>query len=106
MKIRLKELLEEKCIRPEKFAKMMDCTLATVYNIMSEKTSASVRQIKKMAVLLGVNEWELLYSKEELMYEVEALKKKDKTLSICQCPKCGAFLRLTAVSPSKQLGNN
>lgn len=101
MEIRLKELLEEKFIRPEKFAKMMGCTLATVYNIQSGKTSASIRQIKQMAKLLNVPEWELIYSKEEMMQAVAELKHKDKNLSVCQCPKCGAFLRLTAVSAPK-----
>jgi len=101
MEIRLKELLEEKSIRPEKFAKMMGCTMATVYNITSHKVSPSVKQIKLMAKLLEVPEWELLYSKEEMLQEVSDLKKKDKSLSVCQCPKCGAFLRLTAVSSPK-----
>ena len=81
MRLRIKELMEVKGITSASIAEKVGIHKVSVSNIINGKINPSTETLDKVANALGVQVWELLVSKEEVM-------EQDKNAIVC--PKCGA----------------
>ena len=81
MKLRIKELMEEKGVTSASIATIVGIHKVSVSNIINGKINPSAETLEKFAEALGVEMWELFASKEEIV-------NKDKNTIVC--PKCGA----------------
>ena len=81
MRLRIKELMEEKGVTSASVAAIVGIHKVSVSNIINGKINPSAETLGKFAEALGVEMWELFASKEEIV-------NKDKNTIVC--PKCGA----------------
>ena len=81
MKLRIKEIMEAKGVTSVSIAEKVGIHKVSVSNIINGKINPSTETLDKFAEALGVEAWELLISKKEII-------EQDKNV-IC-CPKCGA----------------
>ena len=81
MRLRIKELMEEKGVTSASVATIVGIHKVSVSNIINGKINPSAETLEKFAEALGVEMWELFASKEEIV-------NKDKNTIVC--PKCGA----------------
>ena len=81
MKLRIKEIMEEKGVTSVSLAEAVGIHKVSVSNIINGKINPSAETLEKIAEALGVEMWELFASKEEIV-------NKDK--NVIYCPKCGA----------------
>ena len=81
MRLRIKELMEEKGVTSASVAAIVGIHKVSVSNIINGKINPSAETLEKFAEALGVEMWELFASKEEIV-------NKDK--NTIRCPKCGA----------------
>ncbi len=79
--MRIKELIKEKGFTQKEFADKLGMTTVGLSQILSGKPSYTT--LEKIASALGVEIWELLVSKEEIIGKQEA---KSPTII---CPNCG-----------------
>lgn len=85
MRLRIKELMEEKGVTSASVAAIVGIHKVSVSNIINGKINPSAETLEKFAEALGVEMWELFASKEEIV-------NKDKNTIFC--PKCGARFEL------------
>lgn len=88
MKLKLKEIMQEKGVTSVALAEKIGVSKVTISNLINNKTMPSLSTLETIAEALNVPVWQLLVSKEEVQTD------KDGTLS---CPKCGTKLELKAV---------
>lgn len=81
MKVRIREIMSEKGITSVELAEKIGVSKATISNLINNKTMPSIDTLGKIAVALGVPDWQLFASKEEVIN-----KSKDNSLT---CPYCG-----------------
>ena len=81
MKLRIKEIMEAKGVTSVSIAEKVGIHKVSVSNIINGKINPSTETLDKFAEALGVEAWELLISKEEII-------EQDK--NTITCPKCGA----------------
>lgn len=79
--MRIKELIKEKGFTQKEFADKLGMTTVGLSQILSGKPSYTT--LEKIASALGVEIWELLVSKEEIIG-----KQETKSPTII-CPNCG-----------------
>lgn len=79
--MRIKELIKEKGFTQKEFADKLGMTTVGLSQILSGKPSYTT--LEKIASALGVEVWELLVSREEIIGKQEA---KPPTII---CPNCG-----------------
>lgn len=79
--MRIKELIKEKGFTQKEFADKLGMTTVGLSQILSGKPSYTT--LEKIASALGVEVWELLVSREEIIGKQEA---KSPTII---CPNCG-----------------
>lgn len=85
MKVRIKEIMQQKGITSVALSEMMGISKATVSNLINNKTMPSIDTLGKIAEVLDVPNWQLFASEEEVF--------GDSKNSIT-CPKCGARFKL------------
>ena len=85
MKLRIKELMEEKGVTSVSMATYIGIHKVSFSNIINGKINPSAETLEKIAEALGVEMWELFASKEEIV-------NQDK--NTITCPKCGAKFEL------------
>lgn len=85
MKLRIKEIMQEKGVTSASLSTMIGIHKVSVSNIINGKLNPSAETLERIAEALGVEMWELFASKEEIM-------EQDKNTIIC--PKCGAKFEL------------
>lgn len=85
MKVRIKEIMQQKGITSVALSEMMGISKATVSNLINNKTMPSIDTLGKIAEALDVPNWQLFASEEEVF--------GDSKNSIT-CPKCGARFKL------------
>ncbi|MBQ8520017.1 MAG: helix-turn-helix transcriptional regulator [Bacteroides sp.] len=85
MKLRIKELMEEKGVTSVSMATSIGIHKVSFSNIINGKINPSAETLEKIAEALGVEMWELFASKEEIV-------NQDK--NTITCPKCGAKFEL------------
>ena len=81
MKLRIKEIMEAKGVTSVSIAEKVGIHKVSVSNIINGKINPSTETLDKFAEALGVEAWELLVSKEEI------IEQEKNTIT---CPKCGA----------------
>ena len=79
--MRIKELIKEKGYTQKEFADKLGMTTVGLSQILSGKPSYTT--LEKIASALGVEVWELLVSREDIIGQQEA---KSPTII---CPNCG-----------------
>lgn len=82
---RIKELIKERGMTQEQFARKLGLSRITVVKTLSG--NPSVETLKKMANVLDVPMWQLFATKEEVIGEEQG----ENTIT---CPKCGARFKL------------
>jgi transcriptional regulator with XRE-family HTH domain len=80
MKLRIKEIMEEKGVTSVSLAEAVGIHKVSVSNIINGKINPSAETLEKIAEALGVEMWELFASKEDVM------KQNKNTIP---CPYCG-----------------
>ena len=85
MKLRIKELMEEKGVTSISMAAAIGVHKVSFSNIINGKINPSAETLEKIAEALGVEMWELFKSKTELVGQITEESKNTIT-----CPKCGA----------------
>lgn len=83
MKVRIREIMSEKGITSVELADKIGVSKATISNLINNKTMPSIDTLGKIAIALGVPDWQLFASKEEA---AEDVKEESNVLT---CPKCG-----------------
>lgn len=84
MKLRIKEIMQEKGVTSASLSTMVGIHKVSVSNIINGKLNPSTETLEKIAEALGVEMWELFKSKSELVEEITEEAKNTIT-----CPKCG-----------------
>ena len=84
MKLRIKEIMQEKGVTSASLSTMVGIHKVSVSNIINGKLNPSTETLEKIAEALGVEMWELFKSKSEIMEEIEEEKK-----NTVPCPYCG-----------------
>lgn len=84
--MRIKELIKEKGYTQKEFAEKLGMTTVGLAQIIAGKPSYTT--LEKIADALGVEVWELLISKEEVV-------GKNDTVSLT-CPHCGKSINIKA----------
>lgn len=87
--MRIKELIKEKGFTQKDFAEKLGMTTQGLTQIMVGKPSLTT--MEKIASALGVEVWELLISRDEVV-SAEATHQKDNNSIIC--PHCGRSIRI------------
>lgn len=85
MKIRIKDILQEKGLTSVAFSKMLGVSEVTISNLINGKTMPSLNTLEHAAKLLGVPMWQLFADPSEIL-------TKDST-SIT-CPHCGKEIKI------------
>lgn len=85
MRLRIKELMEEKGVTSASIATIVGIHKVSVSNIINGKINPSAETLEKFAEALEVEMWELFKSKSEIVEEITEERKNTIT-----CPKCGA----------------
>lgn len=85
MKLRIKEIMEEKGLTSVSVAAAIGVHKVSFSNIINGKINPSVETLERIAEALEVEMWELFASKEEIV---------DKDKNTITCPKCGARFEL------------
>lgn len=84
MKLRIKEIMQEKGVTSASLSTMVGIHKVSVSNIINGKLNPSTETLEKIAEALGVEMWELFKSKSEIVEEIEEEKK-----NTVPCPYCG-----------------
>ena len=84
MKLRIKELMEEKGVTSVSMAAAIGVHKVSFSNIINGKINPSAETLEKIADALGVEMWELFKSKNEIASEIAEEKK-----NAIPCPYCG-----------------
>lgn len=87
--MRIKEVIKEKGLTQKELADKLGMTTVGLSQILGGKPSYTT--LEKIAAALGVEVWELLVSKEEV---IGANGSKDSTT--ITCPNCGAQITIKA----------
>lgn len=82
MKIRIKEIMQEKGISSVVLAERIGVSKVTVSNLINDKTMPSLKTMEDVAKALNVPMWQLFASPEEV---------GSNTFT---CPKCGMKFKL------------
>ncbi len=85
MEVRIKEIMQQKGITSVALAEKIGISKATVSNLINNKTMPSIDTLGKIAEALGVPNWQLFASEEEVLEEFK---------DTITCPKCGARFKL------------
>ena len=85
MKVRIKEIMQQKGITSVALSEMMGISKATVSNLINNKTMPSIDTLGKIAEVLDVPSWQLFASEEEVFGDSK---------NYITCPKCGARFKL------------
>ena len=89
MKVRIKEIMSEKGITSVELAEKIGVSKATISNLINNKTMPSIETLGKIATALGVPDWQLFASKEDVLSD-NCIEDKN----VIVCPKCGAKFEL------------
>ena len=87
--MRIKELIKEKGFTQKDFAEKLGMTTQGLTQIMVGKPSLTT--MEKIASALGVEVWELLISRDEVV-SAEATHQQENNGIIC--PHCGRHIRI------------
>lgn len=85
MEVRIKEIMQQKGITSVALAEKIGISKATVSNLINNKTMPSIDTLGKIAEALGVPNWQLFASEEEVFEDCK---------THITCPKCGARFKL------------
>ena len=89
MKLRIKEIMQEKGVTSASLSTMVGIHKVSVSNIINGKLNPSTETLEKIAEALGVEMWELFKSKSELVEEIT-----EETKNTITCPKCGTRFKM------------
>lgn len=84
MKLRIKEIMEERNITSASIAAAIGIHKVSVSNIINGKLNPSAETLERFADALEVEMWELFKSKDEIVSD--AIQQNKNTIT---CPKCG-----------------
>jgi len=90
MKLRIKEIMQEKGVTSANLSTMIGIHKVSVSNIINGKINPSAETLEKIAEALGVEMWELFKSKSEIVEEIEEEKK-----NTVPCPYCGRDINVS-----------
>ena len=90
LKSRVKDLVSERKITLKKLAADMGISTVWLNNILNDDDRMSLRHLKRIAEILDVDLWELLYDKEDL---VSSIKNENVGFQV-RCPYCHRVLTL------------
>ena len=90
MKLRIKEIMQEKGVTSASLSTMIGIHKVSVSNIINGKLNPSAETLEKIAEALGVEMWELFKSKSEIVEEIAEEKK-----NTVPCPYCGRDINVS-----------
>lgn len=90
MKLRIKEIMQEKGVTSASLSTMIGIHKVSVSNIINGKINPSAETLEKIAEALGVEMWELFKSKSEIVEEIAEEKK-----NTVPCPYCGRDINVS-----------
>ncbi|MBO5080474.1 MAG: helix-turn-helix transcriptional regulator [Bacteroidaceae bacterium] len=96
MKLRIKEIMQEKGVTSASLSTMVGIHKVSVSNIINGKLNPSTETLEKIAEALGVEMWELFKSKSEIMEEIAEEKK-----NTVPCPYCGKPIDISLLKIEK-----
>ena len=85
--MRIKELIKEKGYTQKDFADKLGMTTQGLTQILVGKPSYTT--MEKIAAALGVEVWELLISKDEI------IREQDPDKTTITCPHCGGIIKFS-----------
>lgn len=96
MKLRIKEIMQEKGVTSASLSTMVGIHKVSVSNIINGKLNPSTETLEKIAEALGVEMWELFKSKSEIVEEIAEEKK-----NTVPCPYCGKPIDVSLLKTEK-----
>lgn len=92
MKVRIREIMSEKGVTSVELAEKIGVSKATISNLINNKTMPSIDTLGKIAIALGVPDWQLFASKDEAVNNT-----KEESLI---CPYCGREINVELTKKS------
>ena len=90
IKSRVKGLLAEKHMTLKKLAADMGISTVWLNNILTDDDRLSLGNLKRIAGILNVDLWEILYDKEDLVSSI----RNENVGFEARCPHCHMVIRL------------
>ena len=90
IKSRIKDLLAEKHMTLKKLAAELGISTVWLNSILTDEDKLSLGNIKRIAGILEVDIWEILYDKEDLVSSI----KNENVGFEARCPYCHMVIRL------------
>lgn len=97
MKLRIKEIMQEKGVTSASLSTMIGIHKVSVSNIINGKLNPSAETLEKIAEALGVEMWELFKSKSEIVEEIAEEKK-----NTVPCPYCGRDINVSLLRKEEE----
>ena len=90
IKSRVKDLLAERHMTLKKLAAEMGISTVWLNNILNDDERMSLKNLRRIAEILGVDLWEILYDREDLLSSI----KNENVGFEARCPHCHMVIRL------------
>ena len=90
IKSRVKDLVAERHLTMKKLAAEMGISSVWLNNILNDDDRMSLRNLKRIAEILQVDLWEILYDREDLLSSI----KNENVGFEARCPHCHMVIKL------------
>lgn len=90
IKSRVKDLLSERGLTIKKLAADMGISTVWLNTILNDEDKMNLKYLKRIAEILGVDVWEILYERPDL---ISSIRNENVGFQV-QCPYCHRVLTL------------